>query len=43
MPERVYPGGYEVERGGGMTERAPGELHVLKPQAGETVTVTVHP
>jgi endoglycosylceramidase len=43
VPERAYPNGYKVECGGCTTERAPGELRVVKPQAGASVTVTLHP
>jgi hypothetical protein len=43
VPERVYPGGYQVECGGCTTERSAGELRVVKPQAGASVTVTLHP
>ena len=43
VPERAYPNGYQVECGGCKTERVPGELHVLTPPAGKSVTVTLHP
>ncbi len=43
VPDRIYPQGYTVDCGGCPTERAPGELHVLKPPAGSPAVIMVHP
>ena len=43
VPDRVYPAGYQVECGGCVFHREPGQLVIDSPPANPSVTVTLQP